>query len=120
ITTSYSRSGSIGPTRPTQRASCDSLGLRSSWPPGHSTIGSSSGSISTRSNRTPPPTHPAARTQHDRNLLRLDLEPFDQHLPATILGGVEALVGVTVAPQEIDQPQHVSIRFMADDDPTHT
>jgi hypothetical protein len=44
----------------------------------------------------------AARAQHDRKLFLLDLEPIDQHLPATILRRVEALVGMPVAAQEID------------------
>jgi hypothetical protein len=49
MATSYTRLGSMAPTRPMQRASSLSPGLRSTWPPGHTTMGSCPGSIWKRS-----------------------------------------------------------------------
>ena len=71
-----------------QRASAFSVGLRSSWPPGQSTIGSSSGSTWKRSIR-----------------VRAQLS----------LSGIEALVRMAVAAEEVDQPEHVAVAVAADD-----
>ncbi len=51
MATSNTLSGSIAPTMPMQRASSTSLGLRSSCPPGQSTIGHSPGGTWKRSSR---------------------------------------------------------------------
>ena len=60
----------------------------------------------------------AGWTEDDRQLLGNDLEAVDQGRRARIVGGIELLVRVAVAAQEIDQPKDVRIAFRTDDDRT--
>ena len=83
------RGRSARPGRCSGRAA-SSVGLRSSWPPGQSTIGSSSGSTWKRS----------------ISVSR-----------AAVAVRVELLVGMAVAAQEVDQPKHVGVAVAADDRP---
>ena len=75
--------------RPTQRASSVSVGLRRTLPFGHTTSGNSSG---------------------------VDAELLDQHLAAGIGLRIEPLMRMTVAGEEVLQPQHVAVVGPADDD----
>jgi hypothetical protein len=61
-----------------------------------------------------PPQQVAARAQHDRQLVLVDVEAFEQRPRGTVLVGVEADVGMAVAAQEILQPVQRGIAAVAD------
>src|SRR4029079_10797509 len=58
----------------------------------------------------------AVWAEDDWELFAGDLEPRDKGLTATVVQGVEPLIWMAVPPEEIDQPKHVGIGFLAYDD----
>ncbi len=56
-----------------------------------------------------------ARTEDERQRFARDMETFDQGLRAIVDQRIELLIGVAVAAQEIDEPQHVPIAGRSDD-----
>ena len=58
----------------------------------------------------------ATRAKHDRKLFGRNFETFDQRPGAAVCRRIEVAVGVTVAPQEIDEAEDVAVRLIADDD----
>ena len=61
------------------------------------------------------PQHAAVRAEHDRQLLRIDVEALDECPRARVGVGVDLMVWMAVACEESGQPQHVGISSMPDD-----